>query len=146
VIIDYGHVRSGFGETLQALQAHAFADPLAAPGEADLTAHVDFAAFAGAARRGGAAVHGPVPQGPFLHSLGIAGRAERLAAADGTRAEVIGSQLLRLTEMTPTGMGQLFKVLALTPPAVDMLPGFGSRADESSSAEMSGSYTTGHHV
>jgi NADH dehydrogenase [ubiquinone] 1 alpha subcomplex assembly factor 7 len=110
LLVDYGHA-GGFGDTLQALHAHAFADPLAAPGEADLTAHVDFAAMAAAARQAGARVEGPVEQGPFLLSLGLAARTERLMAAAPAKAAEIAAARDRLTEMTPTGMGRLFKVL-----------------------------------
>ena len=55
LIIDYGHPRSAAGDTLQALRTHQYVDPFDAPGEADLTAHVDFEALAAAAMRGGAA-------------------------------------------------------------------------------------------
>ncbi len=122
LLMDYGH-SGGFGDTLQAMRAHAFADPLDAPGEADLTAHVDFAAMAAAARRAGAQVDGPTEQGPFLLSLGLAERAERLMAAAPARALEIAAQRDRLTDMTPTGMGRLFKVLTLTQPR----PGLGSQ-------------------
>src|SRR5690606_24597105 len=44
--IDYGYAETQTGETLQAVRHHAYADPLAAPGEADLSAHVDFGALA----------------------------------------------------------------------------------------------------
>jgi NADH dehydrogenase [ubiquinone] 1 alpha subcomplex assembly factor 7 len=116
VLIDYGHSHGGMGDTLQAIKAHAFADPLVSPGEADLTAHVDFAAIAAAAREGGARVHSPVEQGPFLWALGIDQRAQALIAKarnDAQRADIAAAHG-RLTEMTPTGMGQLFKVLILT--------------------------------
>ncbi|MFM2372632.1 MAG: hypothetical protein RIS85_2354, partial [Pseudomonadota bacterium] len=46
LFIDYGHAQPRFGSTLQAVRAHAKVDVFAAPGEADLTAHVDFAALA----------------------------------------------------------------------------------------------------
>src|SRR5690606_403687 len=69
LFIDYGHARSAPGDTLQALRPHRFADPFEAPGEADITAHVDFEELANAARRGGAAAHGPVEQGAFLKAL-----------------------------------------------------------------------------
>ena len=64
LFLDYGPGRSGAGDSLQALRAGRPADPLAAPGGADLTAHVDFEAFAAAARR--VQVYGPVAQGKFL--------------------------------------------------------------------------------
>src|SRR5260370_7047534 len=71
LIIDYGHVRSDVGDTFQAIARHSFTDPLKNPGQADITAHVDFQALARAAEDLGAEVHGPVPQGDFLKRLGI---------------------------------------------------------------------------
>src|SRR3984957_4647590 len=62
LFIDYGHTATGFGDTLQALRAHRMVDPLLDPGEADITAHVDFAAMARSARAAGAAVYGPIDQ------------------------------------------------------------------------------------
>ncbi|MBX3508118.1 MAG: SAM-dependent methyltransferase [Parvibaculum sp.] len=123
LIIDYGYVKSAPGDTLQALRHHRFADPFDAPGEADITAHVDFEALAHAVRRGGAAAHGPVEQGPFLIALGIAARAERLArnAADPQKRE-IETALARLTGAEE--MGSLFKVLGITPPGAGAPAGF----------------------
>lgn len=117
LVIDYGHAETALGDTLQAVRRHAYADPLEAPGEADLTAHVDFAALARAARAEGAATHGPMPQGAFLTALGMSARAERLAAAadDDTRVS-IAAALRRLTAADE--MGTLFKVLAVTPQGV----------------------------
>jgi NADH dehydrogenase [ubiquinone] 1 alpha subcomplex assembly factor 7 len=124
LIIDYGHAVSAAGDTLQAVGAHAAADPLARPGEIDLTAHVDFAALCAAARRGGARWHGLLPQGQFLHRLGIATRADRLkAAASPAQAAAIDAAAQRLTGPAP-GMGELFKVAALAHPAIPALPGF----------------------
>jgi hypothetical protein len=90
LVIDYGHAETGLGETLQAVARHAYTDPLAAPGEADLTAHVDFAALARAARSAGAVAHGPIGQGAFLSALGLAQRAARLSrdADAATRAAI----------------------------------------------------------
>jgi SAM-dependent MidA family methyltransferase len=122
--IDYGHVRPGFGDTLQALAGHRFADPLAAPGEADLTCHVDFAALGRAAREAGAAVHGPVDQRDFLLALGLRERAGRLTLrADDTQAAAIEAAFARLTETGPDGMGNLFKVMAIAAPGLGPLPG-----------------------
>ncbi len=123
--IDYGHVRPGFGDTLQALAGHRFADPLAEPGEADLTHHVDFAALAQAARAEGAAIHGPVDQGDFLAALGLGARAERLKArASPAQTAAIDAATARLTDPARGGMGSLFKVLAVSGPSVGPLPGF----------------------
>jgi SAM-dependent MidA family methyltransferase len=121
LIVDYGYATGGLGETLQAVRRHAFVDPLAAPGEADLTAHVDFAALARQAEAAGAAVHGPIAQGEFLLSLGLRERAQRLgAAADAFTRESIRAAVERLAGAE--GMGELFKVLALTRPGVTPPP------------------------
>ncbi len=79
LFLDYGPEHSAPGDSLQALRDGRPADPLAEPGTADLTAHVDFAAFASAARDAGAATHGPLPQGIFLTRLGLFQRTGRLA-------------------------------------------------------------------
>ena len=122
--IDYGHVRPGFGDTLQAVSGHRFADPLETPGEADLTAHVDFSALARAATRAGAAVHGPVEQRAFLLALGLRARAERLRAVAGPdQAAGIDAALERLTDAGERGMGRLFKVMAVSAPGLGPLPG-----------------------
>ena len=119
LVIDYGGWRS-LGDTLQALKDHAFADPLAHPGEADLTAHVDFEALARAAT--GLVASRLTPQGVFLERLGITPRAraiaERLGGA-GLDAHVAAHR--RLTH--PDEMGNLFKVLGLVGPGTPMLPG-----------------------
>jgi len=126
LVIDYGHAATGFGDTLQAVKHHAFADPLADPGAADLTAHVDFAALLRQARTAGAAVHGPVPQATFLERLGARQRAAALqkgAADEETRAG-IAAALARLTDTAPKGMGSLFKAIALTAPGQPVPAGF----------------------
>ena len=76
LVVDYGGWRSR-GDTLQALRAHEFDDPLAHPGEADLTAHVDFEALAAAAS--GLSPSALTPQGIWLERLGITARAQALA-------------------------------------------------------------------
>jgi len=112
--IDYGYGRPGIGDTLQAVSAHAFADPFADPGEVDLTAHVDFAALGGAATRGGARVHGPASQGDWLRALGLAVRVQRLAAANPDQAAAVREQAARLADADR--MGSLFKVMAACAP------------------------------
>jgi NADH dehydrogenase [ubiquinone] 1 alpha subcomplex assembly factor 7 len=115
LLIDYGPLQSGLGDSLQALKGHHRHDPLRDPGAADLTAHVDFAALADAARAAGASVFGPTTQGAFLQTLGIALRADTLRANQdaATRAE-IAAALQRL--IGDPGMGSLFKVMAIASP------------------------------
>lgn len=123
LFLDYGPAESGEGDSLQALRGGKPAPPLEAAGEADLTAHVDFAAIAAAARAAGARVWGPVPQGIFLARLGLHQRAGRLARGVAPReAAAILRDARRLAE--PDGMGRLFKALALGHPALPRPEGF----------------------
>jgi NADH dehydrogenase [ubiquinone] 1 alpha subcomplex assembly factor 7 len=122
--IDYGHVRSGLGDSLQAMQKHGFVDPLAAPGESDLTVHVDFAALARSASRTGARVWGPITQGALLRALGLDRRIETLARARPDKAEDIRAAGRRLAGSDEGQMGDLFKVLAVTGPGMGTPAGF----------------------
>ncbi len=120
LFLDYGPAASAPGESLQALRAGAPADPLADPGSADLTAHVDFQAIAAAA---GARSHGPEAQGLFLARLGLFQRANRLAQGRSpAEASAIMGAARRLGE--PDRMGRLFKAMALTRPDLAEVPGF----------------------
>jgi len=125
LIIDYGHARYGLGETLQAVTNHSFANPLSAPGRADLTAHVDFEALAQCAESIGARIHGPISQRALLVNLGIEKRAAALKAmATRDKAADIDLALSRLTAGGASGMGELFKAMAIADPKLGPLPGF----------------------
>jgi SAM-dependent MidA family methyltransferase len=127
LIADYGYEQTTLGDSLQAMSRHVYVDPLAAPGETDLTAHVDFAALARAARAAGAKVLGPVMQGDFLLQLGIERRAETLSKkATPEQAQAIIDAFERLTGIDDARhqMGRLFKVMAVTHPDMPDLPGF----------------------
>ncbi|MDE2018158.1 MAG: SAM-dependent methyltransferase, partial [Hyphomicrobiales bacterium] len=123
--IDYGHSETAIGETLQAVRAHRFVDPLAEPGLADLTAHVDFAALARTARASGCKTFGPVTQGAFLRELGIGERAQSLmrGADEGQRRGILAA-LRRLVGSEPGEMGALFKAFCATQPGLAAPPGF----------------------
>jgi SAM-dependent MidA family methyltransferase len=124
LIVDYGYWGPAFGDTLQAVKRHVPVDPLEEPGEADLTTHVDFQRLAHAAAQQDVRVHGLVPQGDFLQSLGIEARASALKArATPAQADEIDKALARLTERGPKGMGELFKVLAVTHKGLEAVPG-----------------------
>jgi len=115
--IDYGDWRSR-GDTLQALRAHSHDDPLAHPGEADLTAHVDFEAIIPPGL-----AHAYDTQGAVLGRLGIAARAERLAR--NLTGPALGNHHAALRRLTqPEEMGSVFKVLALTSAGAPPPPGF----------------------
>ena len=120
LVIDYGHEGPALGETLQAVRGHAPANPFDAPGEQDLSAHVDFTTLAAAAQVAGAIAWGPVEQGEWLVKLGIDARAAALARAAPERADAIVTDRQRLVQ----GMGTLFKVLAVTAPGWPQPAGF----------------------
>jgi len=113
LLIDYGRAEPGFGDTLQALRRHEKVDPLANPGEADLTIHVDFPAVMDAARAEGAEA-GILSQTDLLARLGLGARAEALVRARPDRAGTIGRQLHRL--IAADEMGDLFKACAIFRP------------------------------
>ena len=113
---------------MSALQRHRPVFALAAPGTADLSAHVDFDAFAEAARRAGAETRGPVSQGRFLTALGAGLRLEALSArATPAQRQALESGLRRLLD--PGEMGDLFKVVALISPGVPSPAGFDPSVD-----------------
>jgi NADH dehydrogenase [ubiquinone] 1 alpha subcomplex assembly factor 7 len=129
LIIDYGHVRSAIGDTLQAVRRHRFDDPLTGPGLSDLSAHVDFEALTMSATSLGARAHGAVDQGSFLVTLGIDKRAAALRVdASPEVAAAVGVALERLIAPNQTGMGAMFKVLGLSDPSITILPGLDSRS------------------
>jgi NADH dehydrogenase [ubiquinone] 1 alpha subcomplex assembly factor 7 len=121
LFIDYGYEGPAVGDTLQAMRAQSYEDPLASPGAVDLTAHVDFAAVAAAARAIGLAIDGPRSQAAFLGSLGIVERTSRLMAANSVAAASLEAATARL--IAPTGMGAHFKAIGLRSADLPVLPG-----------------------
>lgn len=114
LFVDYGYQGPALGDTLQAVRAHRYEPILASPGEADLSCHVDFSAFAKSAQEasGGRLVaDGPVSQGEFLGRLGAVERASRLMAMNPAHAATIEQGVARL--LSPTGMGGHFLALGL---------------------------------
>ncbi len=123
LFLDYGAAGPAAGDSLQALRHGRPADPLADPGHADLTAHVDFAALAGAARAAGAQGWGPVTQGDFLVRLGLHQRTDALGRAAPSQAAALHAAAARL--VNPQAMGTLFKALAIGRRSDGPPPGFG---------------------
>ncbi len=111
LLIDYGYSGPALGDTLQALKHGQFADALQTLGEADISAHVDFAAVARAATPH-ARVYGPQAQGLFLEALGLSARSEALKALASTerRAEI---EAARVRLSSPAAMGRLFQALSI---------------------------------
>jgi len=120
--IDYGPAVSGLGDSFQALRRHQYQDPLQDVGDADLTAHVDLPRLGDIAIAAGCRRFGPVGQGDFLRALGIETRAAMLARQQSPEVQhEIASALHRLTD--DAQMGKLFKVLAVTSPAITDVAG-----------------------
>jgi SAM-dependent MidA family methyltransferase len=114
LLIDYGYEGPAIGETLQAVKGHGHVNPFEAPGEHDLTAHVDFTALGAIAALAGARLHGPVSQGDFLGRLGVAERTAMLARANPDNGEALAAAFRRLT--SPAEMGSLFRAMAVVSP------------------------------
>jgi NADH dehydrogenase [ubiquinone] 1 alpha subcomplex assembly factor 7 len=114
LFIDYGHAEPRTGSTFQAVRRHKKVDPFKTPGDADLTAHVDFAMLAQVAQSRGCRWLGTVPQGAWLCALGIEGRADALSEFAPQHREALHSAMHRLTDAEQ--MGELFKVMALAAP------------------------------
>jgi NADH dehydrogenase [ubiquinone] 1 alpha subcomplex assembly factor 7 len=122
LIVDYGRA-SALGNSLQAVASHRFAEPLAEPGQADLSALVDFSALRRVVLQGSAVSHGPVTQAALLGALGIDLRAKALRArTDTVGGAAIDEALARL--IAPDQMGTLFKALAVTDDAQSPPAGF----------------------
>lgn len=121
LVIDYGYARTQTGETLQGVRRHRYADVLDAPGEVDLSAHVDFEALANVAAKAGLAVQPLATQGQFLTRLGINERAHALSRANPSSAPDIDAARARL--VAPEQMGNLFKAFCAASPGLQP-PGF----------------------
>ena len=120
LVIDYGGEQSR-GGTLQAVKDHKYTHPLAAPGEADISAHVDFGALRREAT--GVCATGLLPQGVWLERMGLTERAQTLAKSmhgNELRQHIAAHRRLAHPEL----MGDLFKVIALHPHGSPAPPGF----------------------
>jgi NADH dehydrogenase [ubiquinone] 1 alpha subcomplex assembly factor 7 len=121
LFLDYGHIATATGDTLQAVRAHAWEHPLTSPGEADLTVHVDFQDFGALATVAGLMIDGPTTQAEFLGALGIIERASKLMAANPAAGNAIEMAVARL--IGPGAMGIRFKAIGLRSSALPPLPG-----------------------
>ncbi len=117
LIIDYGHLASALGDTLQAMRRHGFVSILESPGHCDLTSHVDFEALGKALTDGGAAAMPGLTQRGFLLAMGLEQRTAMLAAKSDARTRaMLERQMTRLAGESQ--MGNLFKVLAAVSPGL----------------------------
>jgi NADH dehydrogenase [ubiquinone] 1 alpha subcomplex assembly factor 7 len=119
LIVDYGSDKPGIGDTLQAVRRHKYESPFAMPGEADVTAHVDFSALVRTAADAGLEARPMMTQGEFLIRLGLVDRANVLGRdKDARTRNQIASAIERLAG--PKAMGTLFKVLAVASPGLKL--------------------------
>ncbi|MEM1045825.1 MAG: class I SAM-dependent methyltransferase [Pseudomonadota bacterium] len=136
LFFDYGPAVWGYGDTLQAVRKHAYADVLAEPGEADLTTHVDFSALARAFGKAGAICPPVLTQGDFLLAMGLLERAGKLGfGTDAATQDMIRDAVERLAG--PAQMGHVFKAICVT----DREPGpypFGGKTFRKSDGQPSG--------
>lgn len=120
IVIDYGYTRDEqlagrHRGTVTAVRRHTIStSPYEAPGEQDITAHVNFTALQAAAREGGLEPRALLTQAQFL--MGI-GEANQFADAfEETRLPQeqakVALQLKHL--VTPAGMGESFHVLVMS--------------------------------
>jgi len=125
LVIDYGSLETTTGPTVQAVRDHHHEHILANPGNADITAHVDFGSLARTVTEAGGRVAPMITQGEFLGRLGIGMRAEQLgAAADEEQQQDIIEAVKRLAGSGEGEMGELFKVMAFTNKSGAPLAGF----------------------
>ncbi len=115
--VDYGHEAGELYDerhmrgTLLAYQRHrADEDFFRAPGEQDLTAHVNFTALDLWGRRVGLARTALVPQWRFLLVLGRANEFADLYDPDQSEAERLRARLLLKNLIHPEAMGEAFQV------------------------------------
>lgn len=104
IIIDYGYETSPMASTLQAVKSHKYHNVLESPGEADITAHVDFGGLAAIARKAGAEAE-LTTQAEFLSACGVEARARAVSG----KYPRVWQDVERL--ISPKQMGVLFKVL-----------------------------------
>ena len=113
LFIDYGHIKTAFGDTFQAIKQQAYVDPLAFPSEADLTSHVDFQPLAKIAAEAQTHVFKVLTQGEFLLKLGLLQRAGALGHNKSSEIQKeIQLAVDRLAQ--PHQMGDLFKCFAFS--------------------------------
>lgn len=132
LILDYGPADTIPINSLRGIKNHRRVSPLSSPGLVDLSADVDFMALAEAALKAslGVEVHGPVEQGAYLLGMGIKERAEMLLsgkALDEEKKQRVDGAWKRLIDRGPSGMGKVYKVMAVVPETGGKRPpvGFG---------------------
>jgi NADH dehydrogenase [ubiquinone] 1 alpha subcomplex assembly factor 7 len=120
IILDYGPSDTIPTNSLRGIRDHKRVSPLSSPGMVDLSADVDFTALAEAALTAsdGIEVHGPVEQAIFLLGMGIKERAQMLIKGsnmDDEKKKRVESAWKRLIDRGGSGMGKVYKAMAIVP-------------------------------
>jgi SAM-dependent MidA family methyltransferase len=118
LFIDYGFGRAEYyhpqrsrGTLMCHYRHRAHDDPFFLPGLQDITAHVDFSAVARTAVQAGLALLGYTTQAHFLINLGITELLARTPPEQPADYLPLAAQTQKL--LSPSEMGELFKVIAL---------------------------------
>jgi SAM-dependent MidA family methyltransferase len=129
LVVDYGfpareyyHPQRSMGTLMCHYRHRAHGDPFYLPGLQDITAHVDFSALAHAAGDAGLDVLGYASQAQFLVNCGITELLAETDPGDVRRYAPLAAEANRL--LSPSEMGELFKVLALGRGVARPLAGF----------------------
>lgn len=122
LFIDYGPAKPEIGDTLQAISKHKKVDPLTSPGNADLTARVDFGYLKSKAESEELSVFGPTTQAELLLNLGLAQRQAALSQRFPDKAEKLAAQTERL--VSADQMGELFKAICIQSGGLPLPAGF----------------------
>jgi len=122
LLIDYGPADSTPNDTLRSYQKGQQIDPLAAPGESDLTCDVDFGRLNRLCVQAGVAVSGPVSQSALLLRLGAESRLNQLAKAHPDTAKDLYEGIRKLTD--PAEMGERFQAICISHSALTAPAGF----------------------
>src|SRR5690625_2532201 len=110
---EYYHPQRHEGTLMCHFRHHSHSQALIYPGGQDITAHIDFTAMADAALAGGLEVVGYTSQAQFLINAGLL---DQLQAHLHAKATVSAVQTL----LSAAEMGELFKVMALASPNLDI--------------------------
>ena len=114
LLFDYGPEKRTPADTLRGYSNGQQISPLVTPGEADITADVDFSAVKRHATKYGICVHGPTPQGLYLKKMGVEARVSSLMSRNWKQSDDIAAAAHKIA--SPGEMGSRFKAICLSSP------------------------------
>lgn len=114
LIMDYGPLQTIPTNTFRAFKNHKQVDPFEHPGDADLTADVDFVALKSVFSQQHLHVEGPIKQADWLHAMGIGARATVLHNEQNTEEGKTRIEQAYKRLVDPVTMGKTYKVMAVS--------------------------------